>query len=249
MTSPPGQRNSDSSGSRVGAIVVAAGESHRMGEIDKIFTDLGGKPLILHSLTTLQACHSVTSIVLVVSEARVPEAEALIASQGLTKVLSVRAGGARRQDSVRKGLDLLGDCDWIVVQDGARPFIQRHTVEFGLLEARRTGAAVAAVPVRDTIKTADASGLVVATVPRNGLWAIQTPQVFRRELLQRAHAEVTEDVTDDASMVERIGVKVKVFAGTDSNIKVTTPGDLPVAEAILKSLISSTVQAQPEAGP
>ena len=228
----------------MGAIVVAAGESQRMGEIDKIFTELGGKPLILHSLETLQACHSVTSIVLVISETRISEAEAMVASRGLTKVRSVCAGGKRRQDSVRKGLDVLGDCDWIVVQDGARPFIQRHIVEFGLLEARGTGAAVAAVPVKDTIKTADAKGYVVATVPRDGLWTIQTPQVFRGELLQRAHDEVTDDVTDDASMVERIGVKVKVFPGTDTNIKVTTPADLPVAEAILKSLLQQDQHAQ-----
>ena len=228
---------------RVGAIVVAAGESRRMGEIDKIFTDLGGKPLILHSLKTLQACHSVTDIVLVMSESRVKGGDALIASSGLSKVSAVCAGGRRRQDSVMNGLELLAECDWIIVQDGARPFIQRHVVEFALLEARHTGASVAGVPVKDTIKTTDARGHVIDTIPRESLWAIQTPQAFRRDLLLQAHTEVTDDVTDDAAMVERIGVKVKVFPGSYDNIKVTTPGDLPVAEAILKSLSKSAQEA------
>jgi len=227
----------------VGAIVVAAGESRRMGEIDKIFTDLGGKPLILHSLETLQACHSVTDIVLVMSESRVKEGEALVASSGLFKVTAVCAGGCRRQDSVKNGLELLAECDWVIVQDGARPLIQRHIVEFALLEARHTGASVAGVPVKDTIKTTDAGGHVIDTIPREGLWAIQTPQAFRRGLLLQAHTEVTDDVTDDAAMVERIGVKVKVFPGSYDNIKVTTPGDLPLAEAILKSLPQSAQEA------
>ena len=235
----------DNPRSRVGAIVVAAGESRRMGDIDKIFLELGGEPLILRSLSVLQACHSVTDIVLVTSESRLSIARTLVACHGLTKVSSVCAGGKRRQDSVRKGLDALNDCEWVIVQDGARPFIQPHIVEFGLLEARRTGAAVAAVPVKDTIKTADAQGHVVATIPREGLWITQTPQVFRRELLQQAHAEVSDDVTDDAAIVERIGVKVKLFAGSYSNIKVTTPEDLPVAEAIFRSLS----EALPEAAP
>lgn len=214
-----------------------------MGGIDKIFAPLGGQPLIMHSLATLQACHSVTDIVLVISEERLAEGEALIASSNLSKVRAVCAGGNRRQDSVRKGLELLADCQWIVVQDGARPLIQRHIVEFGLLAARRTGAAIAAVPVKDTIKTADARGHVVSTVPRDGLWIIQTPQVFRRDLLQKAHADIGDDVTDDASMVERIGAEVKLFAGSYDNIKVTTPGDIPLAEAILKSLSQTPAEA------
>jgi len=228
---------------RVGAVVVAGGESRRMGEIDKIFTDLGGKPLILHSLETLQICHSVTDIVLVMSESRLSKGEALIATSGLSKVTAVCAGGPRRQDSVKNGLELLTECDWVIVQDGARPFIQRHIVEFALLEARHTGASVAGVPVKDTIKTTDARGHVINTIPRESLWAIQTPQVFRRDLLLQAHAEVTDDVTDDAAMVERIGVKVKVFPGSYDNIKVTTPGDIPLAEAILKSILQSAQEA------
>jgi 2-C-methyl-D-erythritol 4-phosphate cytidylyltransferase len=134
---------------------------------------------------------------------------------------------------VRLGLERLPQCDWVIVHDGARPLLDGETITSGLEAARSTGAAVAAVPVKDTIKMADAHGVVTRTVERDRLWAVQTPQVFRRQLLADAHRSITRDVTDDASMAELIGVSVKVFMGSYDNLKVTTPDDLVVARSIL----------------
>lgn len=219
---------------RVGAVVVAAGESRRMG-VDKIFMPLAGRPLISYSLQVLNDSPLVDAVVLVMSASNVERGRKLVSASRWKKVREVCAGGPRRQDSVKEGLIRLNDCQWIIVQDGARPFIDQELAERGLVEARQTGASTAAVPVKDTIKSADASMTVTRTVPREGLWSVQTPQVFQRELLVQAHQSVTEDVTDDASMIERIGCQVRLFMGSYDNIKVTTPEDLPVAEAILSA--------------
>ena len=122
-------------------------------------------------------------------------------------------GGERRQDSVRAGLEALGACDYVAVHDGARPLVTPELIERGLEAARETGAAAPAVPLADTVKEAGADGIVVRTLDRSRLWAVQTPQVFRYELLMRAHREVTADVTDDAAMVEALGEPVRLFEG------------------------------------
>ena len=154
---------------------------------------------------------------------------------GWHKVKEVCSGGRRRQDSVRAGLNSLHDTEWTVVHDGARPCIEGDLITRGLLEAKETGAAVAAVPVRDTIKLAGSDLLVTKTLARSSLWAAQTPQVFKMEILSRAHRTVLEDATDDASMVEQIGTTVRIFMGSYENIKITTTADIPVAEAILRA--------------
>ena len=141
-------------------------------------------------------------------------------------------GGARRQDSVRAALDAVGDAEWVVVHDGARPLLTTKLVEDGLAAAQDTGAAIAAVPVVDTIKQVDGPK-VVTTLSRDELWAVQTPQVFRRALLAEAHARSPQDVTDDAALVESIGGEVRVYMGAYENIKVTTPADLQVVRALL----------------
>jgi 2-C-methyl-D-erythritol 4-phosphate cytidylyltransferase len=217
---------------KVGAIVVAAGESRRMGGVDKIFVPLMGQPLIAYSLKALNELPQVDDIVLVLSSASVERGRRLVEANGWRKVRDVCIGGQRRQDSVQRGLERLPDSEWVIVHDGARPFIDADMVLQGLAEARQTGAAIAVVPVKDTIKEAR-DGLVSHTLPRDRLWAVQTPQVFRRELLEEAHRRISDDVTDDASMIERLGGKVRIFAGSYYNIKVTTPEDLPIAEAIL----------------
>ncbi len=218
-----------------GAVIVAAGASRRMGGIDKTFVEVLGVPLILHTLRVFQASPLVGPVVLVLPGENVQRGLELARHHGLDKVQAVCAGGARRQDSVREGLQRLPVCQWVLVHDGARPCLDQRLIAQGLEAALETGAAIAAVPVKDTIKVVSSQGLVESTPPRNTLWAVQTPQVFRYDLLMEAHQRITQDVTDDASMVERLGVRVKVYMGSYDNLKVTTPEDLHLAEAILRS--------------
>ena len=218
-----------------GAIIVAAGASTRMGDAgDKTLADIGSEPLIARTVDVFEGCDAVVAIALVVSERNLHAIAALRGEKGWRKTLPPLVGGARRQDSVRAGLDALpAECDWVLVHDGARPFVTPRMIEDGLAAAT-TGAAIAVVPAFDTVKRVAGDGRVVETLDRSELAMVQTPQVFRRDLLERAHAEVTDDVTDDAAMVERIGVEVRTFDGARSNIKVTTPEDLLIACAMLR---------------
>ena len=217
----------------VGAVVVAAGRSRRMRGPDKTFMPLAGRPLASYSLEALNRCPLVDAIVFVVSAEAMDQGRRLVDQYNWEKVIAVCPGGERRQDSVRHGLDALPDIGLILVHDAARPCVGQSIFQRGIDEAMKYGAAVAAVPVKDTIKTADADGVVTSTLDRASLWAVQTPQVFRTSLLQRAHHEVHVDVTDDAAMVECLGHEVRLFPGSDDNIKVTTPSDVAVAEVLL----------------
>jgi 2-C-methyl-D-erythritol 4-phosphate cytidylyltransferase len=215
---------------KVGAIIVAAGESRRMGGIDKVFAPLGGKPVLAWALDAFETCPAISQIVVVVSKNNLERCRKLIVEKGLSKSIEVCAGGRRRQDSVAAGLKLL-NCDWVVIHDGARPLVTRDLIERGLEAAQETGAAVAAVPVTDTIKVANDDGIVLQTPPRQNLWAIQTPQVFRHGLIAEAHKKANSEVTDDASLVEQLGYKVKLYMGAYDNIKITTNHDLLIAES------------------
>ena len=217
----------------VGAVIVAAGGSSRMRGADKLFADLGGQPLLLRALQPFQDSPLVDRIVLVLSAANLERGRALAAKGGIGKLTAACEGGPRRQDSVRLGLEALGPCEWVLVHDGARPLVSAGLIERGLAAARETGAAVPAVPLADTVKLAAADGTVERTLDRSHLWAAQTPQVFRYDLLLRAHREVTAEVTDDAAMLEALGLPVKLFEGSAANIKVTTPEDLRLAQALL----------------
>ena len=219
--------------SRVGAIIAAAGASSRMGGVDKTLAPLGGEPLIARTVEVFERSPLVGSVVLMVAAGSVEPVRALAAERGWSKVAGVRAGGQRRQDTVRLGLEALAECDWVVVHDGARPLMGAALIADGLAAAAATGAAVPALPAVETVKRVAAGGRVVETLERGELVIAQTPQVFRRDLLERAHREVTGEVTDDAAMVERLGAEVRVFAGDPANMKVTTPLDLAVAEALL----------------
>lgn len=219
---------------RIGAIVVAAGESSRMGGLDKVFAPLLGRPLVAHALDALAAVPGVTDAVLVLSAGALDRGRQLLVDGPWPATWRVCEGGPRRQDSVRRGLEAMGDVDWIVVHDAARPCAEAGLVAAVLDAARETGAAAAAVPVTDTIKVVDAGGTVVETPDRARLWAFQTPQAFRRDLLTRAHARNGADATDDAALVERLGHPVRVAPGATSNLKVTTPADLVLVEAILR---------------
>jgi 2-C-methyl-D-erythritol 4-phosphate cytidylyltransferase len=222
----------------VGAVIVAAGSSSRMEGTDKLFAVLGGRSLLAHVLERFQGSPDVDRIALVLAPANLDRGRDLVARYGMEKVSAVCAGGSRRQDSVRLGLEALGACEWVLVHDGARLLIS-PCISAGLEAARDTGAAVPAVPITDTVKAVGADGTVEHTVDRSRLWAAQTPQVFRYDLLIRAHREITADVTDDAAMLEALGLAVKLFPGSPLNIKVTNPEDLRTAEALLQAAIST----------
>lgn len=220
---------------RVGAVVVAAGKGRRFGGIDKVFASLRGLPLLLHTLRPFEDCSQIDEVVLVLSEDNIQDAVSLLEAHPIPKVREVCVGGVRRQDSVLAGLAKLSqNCDWVLVHDGARPCVDTTLIARGIEAARETGAAAAAVPVKDTIKLVGEDGRIMGTPARDSLWAAQTPQVFKTELLRRAHVEVDEDVTDDAALVERLGFPVMAFMGSYANLKVTTPEDLSLAEYLLR---------------
>jgi len=214
---------------KVSAIIVAAGESRRMGGIDKVFAMLGGEPLLVRATRPFQECPLVHQIVVVVGGEKEERCRHLVGGEGWSKVSDVCIGGKRRQDSVLAGLKRIKNCDWVIIHDGARPLVTVDLIERGLEAARETGAAVAAVPVTDTIKVAGDDKIVQGTPPRQNLWAVQTPQVFRFDIINEAYRNAKSDVTDDASLVERLGYRVKLYLGSYDNIKINTPDDLALA--------------------
>ncbi len=218
----------------VGVVIVGAGRGIRMAGVDKVFVRLRGLPVIGHSIRTFATLREVSRIAIVLSEERMREARRLITAFGMGKA-SMCVGGERRQDSVRAGLEALGECDYVVVHDAARPMVDAAIVRRGLKAVTETGAAVCAVPATDTIKVVSDEGDVLDTPPRDSLWQVQTPQVFRYDTLMSAHEQCNGDFTDDAAMVESMGVGVKVFVGSYRNVKVTTPEDLVVVEALMRT--------------
>ena len=217
---------------KVAAIIVAAGESRRMEGIDKMFATLGGEPLLLRATRAFQKCPAVSQIVVVVSGENKEKCQHLVGGEEWSKVSDVCLGGKRRQDSVAAGLKRLQNCDWVIIHDGARPLVTVDLIERGLEAAKETGAAVAAVPVTDTIKLVGDDEIVMGTPPRQNLRAVQTPQVFRLDIITKAYQRAKGDVTDDASLVEQLGYRVKLYMGSYDNIKVTTPDDLALAEIL-----------------
>ena len=214
------------------AIVLAAGESRRMGS-DKALLPIAGRPLITHTLDAFQTCDAIDQVVLVLARSNAPAVLPLLAKY--PKVVRTCLGGRRRQDSVRAGLQTLAPREWVVVHDGARPLVTPALIADGLAAAAETGAAAAALPVVETLKETDGHGHVRRTVPRDGLWAVQTPQVFRYDLLLRAHNAAIEEVTDDCALVEQIGGQVKLYPGARANLKVTTPEDVAIADALIRA--------------
>jgi len=218
---------------QIGAVIVGAGHSKRMGT-DKIFLPLGGKPLLAWSVEACQNYKPITQIVIALNKNNMDLGQSLIVERGWTKVISVCLGGSQRQDSVKAGLKKLKECEWIIIHDGARPFLTTDLLETGLEAAKTTGAAIAAVPVKDTIKLSDKDGIVKETLQRNHLWAIQTPQVFKFDIINQAYKQIDQEVTDDSSLVEKFGGQVKLYPGSYRNIKITTPEDLALAEILAK---------------
>ncbi len=218
------------------AIVLAAGKGKRFtSKIPKLFLSLGGKPVISFSLSVLNRHPKVSEIIVVASAESKKKLEEVIRKYRINKVQKIVLGGKERQDSVLSGLRSISrDADYVLIHDGARPFIDSDMVSRLCLAAKKTGASIAAVKVKNTIKEAR-NQVVVSTLRRDNLWEVQTPQVFRKEIILKAYGSMGHlEVTDDAMLVERIGIAVRVSQGSYSNIKITTPEDLITAGTILK---------------
>jgi 2-C-methyl-D-erythritol 4-phosphate cytidylyltransferase len=200
-----------------------------MAGVDKIFADLDGVPVLSHVVDTFERCRSVDQVVIIVGQRNLAMGTRLVSENHWSKVVGVYAGGERRQDSVVNGLARLAGCDWVVIHDGARPLVTVELIERGLEAAAETGAAIAAVPVTDTVKVVAADMTVEGTPPRRSLWSVQTPQVFRFSVIDQAYRAAAFEVPDDSSAVERLGHKVKIYQGSYDNMKITTPDDLAVA--------------------
>ena len=221
------------------AIIPAGGIGRRMGlPQPKQFSILAGLPLIVHTIRAFHETAVVREIILVVPEEHLHFAEELVARHRLSRVRKVVAGGRLRQDSVAAGLaQVSDDCQCVLVHDGARPLIDPALIEECAERAYEFGAAMLAVPVKDTLKAVDSSLQIQGTVDREGMWQAQTPQAARLDLMRQAFAAASRDGfngTDEASLLERIAVPVMVVEGSERNIKITRPDDLEIAEALLK---------------
>lgn len=208
------------------------------GSVAKQFIALGGQPLLLHSLRVLQASPAVHEIILAVAESeREYCLDRIVTPHGITKVRKIVSGGEQRQDSVRHALaEIKADTDIVLVHDAVRPFLTIEMIEAVIRQAALHGAAIVALPMKDTVKQVRQDGIIERTVDRGSLWLAQTPQAFRRDWLEEAHHKAQLNrmhATDDAYLLELLGRPVVVVEGSGDNIKVTRPEDLDIAEAIL----------------
>ncbi len=224
----------------VSAIITAAGAGKRFGEeIPKQFALLDGKPVLFYSLEAFSKSELIGEIVVVVPENWVGYTEKEIVEKfGFSKVKKIIPGGAERQNSVENGFNSLsGEPEIVAVHDGVRPFVTVEIIETVIREASRCGAAVAALPSKDTIKKSSPARFIENTVPRDSLWFAQTPQAFSHDILRNAYVKASEDGftgTDESLLVERTGVEVKLVEGSPYNMKITTPEDLRIGELLVK---------------
>lgn len=223
---------------KIVAVVPAAGRGIRLkSKVPKPLVLLDNYPIIIHTLKTLSGSRLIDNIVLVVDKRYLNKFKAKIEKYNLKKLKKIVSGGPERTDSVRKGLAATdSDADLILIHDGARPFITQGIIRDAIVAARKIGASVVAVPAKSTIKEAKLSNLLVKrTLDRNILWEIQTPQVFKRDIILNAYKRNKNSFAfDDASLVEKLGNEVKIVEGSYRNIKITTLEDLLFAKAILK---------------
>lgn len=221
------------------AILVAAGRGTRMGpDVDKLFLEVGGRPVVAHTWGRLEACPVVDALVLVVRAGLEESFAGLARDHGFRKPFRVVPGGAERQDSVAHGLAALSrETTLVAIQDGARPCTSPEVIARCLAAAARTGAAVAAQRVTDTVKASDGDRTIVSHLDRSRLWTVQTPQCFRRQVIERA-LEATRTagrrITDDTAACELTGQSVELVECPEPNPKVTTPADLPWIEWLLR---------------
>ena len=221
------------------AIMVAAGRGTRMGpNVDKLFLELAGKPVVVHTWKRLDLCECINEIVLVIRDGMQPAFTELADKFGLRKKYRLVAGGAERQDSVWNGIDAVAaGTEIVAIQDAARPCTSTALITETVRAAQESGAAVAAQPVTDTIKESADGKFVLRTVDRSRLWSVQTPQTFRLELIRDALAEVRRrrlTVTDDTAACELIGHPVRLVPSVEPNPKVTQPEDLPYIQMLLQ---------------
>jgi 2-C-methyl-D-erythritol 4-phosphate cytidylyltransferase len=222
-------------------IIAAAGSSRRMEGRDKLWTPLAGRITLAHTIDVFEDSPIIDNIVLVLNSERLEDVNRLCRQEGWSKITSIVEGGIRRQDSVLRGLDSLAKLSpttqWVMIHDGARPFVTPSILEVGLKTAQECNAAIAAIPVKDTIKQVE-QGWISSTLDRSQLWSIQTPQVFSFPLIHHAYQTVIneQEFTDDAALLEHLGNRVAIFQGSYSNIKITTQEDLLIAEALIKGL-------------
>jgi 2-C-methyl-D-erythritol 4-phosphate cytidylyltransferase len=226
------------------AIIVAAGGSRRMG-FDKLFATIVGRPVIAHTIGAFERAGSVGEIIVIGREHRLDEIKAIVRDENFKKVRSIVPGGKHRQDSVRAGLDhLAAGAKYVAVHDAARPLITPEQIECVLEQCRMHAAASLAEPISDTLKYADSEFFVTGPVDRHQLYAMQTPQVFERPLIEDAYRAVYAEnvsVTDEVSAVERLGRKVILVPNKDLNFKITYPRDLNLAEFVLTQRIRAAV--------
>lgn len=225
---------------RVAALIPAAGTGQRMGgPIAKQFLQLAGRAILARTLEVFEACTAIDEVwVIVAAEHQELCQREIVTRYGLQKVQGVVVGGNTRQESVWQGLQNITEAiDLVVVHDGVRPLVTESVLLDTLHTAEQYGAAIAAVPVKDTLKRVSAGRAVEATIPRESLWRVQTPQAFQRPLLYAAFRYAREhglEVTDEAGLLEALGHQVRVVPGKESNIKITTPDDLQLGEAFLR---------------
>jgi len=219
------------------AIIVAAGSSQRMG-FDKLFALLHGRPVLSHSIAAFENCAAVRDIILVGRAERLGEYERLVAAENFGKVGAIIPGGARRQDSVLRGLERLGaETDFVAVHDAARPLVRPALIEEILRAAQLHGGAASGAAVCDTLKRVDREQIVKGGVDRTNLVAVETPQIFRRDLLQKGYAAVFAaglEVTDEISALDQIEGTVMIVPNEEPNLKITFPADLARAEMLLR---------------
>ena len=225
---------------KVIALICAAGMGKRMGtQIPKPFLCVAGRPILVETLLQFEDAKSVNEVYIIVSKIEEERCrEDIIQRYNLKKVTKIVTGGAERQDSVRNGLSAIeGECDVVMIHDGIRPFITPELIDESVLKTWECDATVVAVPVKETVKAVSEAGDVVKTLNRDRLWVVQTPQTFKYEIIRYAHQKAFENnvqCTDDSSLVELLGTKVRIIKGSYENIKITTQEDLIIAEAFLK---------------
>ncbi len=218
-------------------LIMAAGSGKRMGKsVKKQFLELYGMPILARTIKKFDLCGIINNIIIVAPKDNIKECESIAKKYCLNTYFSIAEGGKERVDSVRNALKTINKCDYIIIHDAVRPFITKS----GILKiyecAKKYGACIPAVPVKDTVKVVDKDSFVSSTLNRDSLWAVQTPQIFKYDIIKKAYDALDEEcfVTDDASVLEISGKKVKIVMGDYNNIKITTIEDMYLADFLCR---------------